>query len=354
MLGRYNPTTGIATERVAASIGAEADLFLSEIYLSAETVRLNTAGNLIETDDGALPYRPNVLEAFYVVLQGDTITFANSGKIEAQGSGVQMRGDVLSGVNLGTIDSQRNTLLLSGEDITFVNRGTIRSSHDSEATVVIGGRGTASFVNFGVIEGDVGTFRTEARVVNSGSIDGNLVFDNGFRDIPSLYFGQNGKVSGVVDLQGGHDRAMGGAVRDTFLGGEGDDLLFGAGGDDSLNGGDGNDTLRGGMGDDDFIAGDGDDFLSGGQGNDNIIPGLGDDTIRVQLINDDDIIFGFRFGNNVLDFTDYSVTAQQVLDATGPAPNGLARIDLSELGGSGSLLITDFQPEDLTVDHILV
>ena len=72
-------------------------------------------------------------------------------------------------------------------------------------------------------------------------------------------------------LNGGNDRAWGGA---------GDDVIGGSTGNDLLSGEAGNDRVIGAVGDDNVTGNDGDDDLNGGPGNDLLYGNLGNDILR--------------------------------------------------------------------------
>ncbi|WP_336511949.1 calcium-binding protein, partial [Sphingomonas arenae] len=208
-------------------------------------------------------------------------TFLNTGQIEADGGNGAAGVEALYG---GTID----------------NRGTItaRATPTSEYLAVgiqLFERGSIN--NSGVIRGEVGIwgqirYGTGFEVVNSGLIDGGIVFDLydaadnfarssvtnsgiiagsiiaheasvGIETIVNsgtiegdvllaggddVYNGSAGRVLGIVSGEAGNDRLTGGAFAETIQGGSGDDVIAGNGGDDMVDGGDGNDQIDGGGG----------------------------------------------------------------------------------------------------------
>ncbi|WP_270935992.1 calcium-binding protein [Falsiroseomonas oryzae] len=116
----------------------------------------------------------------------------------------------------------------------------------------------------------------------------------------------------LLDGGEGSDRLFGAAGSDSLAGGGGTDLLDGGADDDALDGGAGDDTLRGGAGADTLRGGAGFDSLEGGEGDDVLLPGVA------------------------------------ARDAVGGA--GTDRFVLADYIGAGqssSLLIGDFQPDDL-------
>jgi Ca2+-binding RTX toxin-like protein len=75
--------------------------------------------------------------------------------------------------------------------------------------------------------------------VNRGIVEGDVAFYTG----DDLYDGRNGSIGGTVFGNAGNETLLGGSGNERFEGGYGDDLLSGGGGDDILKGGDGRDTV---------------------------------------------------------------------------------------------------------------
>jgi len=102
-------------------------------------------------------------------------------------------------------------------------------------------------------------------------------------------------------------------------------VMFGGQGDDTLGGGNGFDTLHGGRGD---------DQLSGGAAS---------DTFVLKRRSDDDVITDFQNGMDVVDLTAFGLRPAQFAAVVAPALNdaggGATFLDLTQLGGNGSVLI---------------
>lgn len=155
---------------------------------------------------------------------------------------------------------------------------------------------------------------------------------------------------------GGNDRVSGAGLSDTIYGHSGDDSIMGNGGSDVIGGGTGRDWLYGALGNDSISGGADGDRLYGGAGNDAMNGNAGNDMLHGGA--GDDRLFGAS-GADVFQF-DYSIGRDQIMDFTQGqdrinlhafAPSltavtaalhletGGIRLDLSALGGHGSVLI---------------
>ena len=126
----------------------------------------------------------------------------------------------------------------------------------------------------------------------------------------------------------GDDKLKGANDHDLLYGGAGDDRLEGQNDDDMLAGGSGDDTLLGGKGDDALYGGKGDDVLKGGKGDDVLLGGWGADklygnagadvfayTALIESTREhSDTIYGFKSGEDVLDFTDLQLLGITSMD----------------------------------------
>lgn len=118
-----------------------------------------------------------------------------------------------------------------------------------------------------------------------GDASGNSITVNGGSDRAAGGAGNDTIIGGTVDNSNtffgdsGNDTIKGGHGRDLLFGGLGDDILWGESDDDNLSGNFGNDTLLGSDGNDILSGGEGNDILDGGNGNDTIRGGNGDDII---------------------------------------------------------------------------
>ena len=190
-----------------------------------------------------------------------------------------------------------NTALgVGGDDVSATI--TIKNSGLIEATnfaIVRFGTCTVELVNTGEIRGGGLSYFTLAfarnHITNAGVMRGAIQFGQG----DDLYDGRNGQIIGVIDGNLGADTLLGGALGETFGGGDGTDFLDGGGGNDALDGGIGADLIVGGAGNDALIGGTdndkldgglGNDVLNGGNGNDTLFGGAGKDTLIGGLNND--------------------------------------------------------------------
>ncbi|MEQ8824634.1 MAG: M10 family metallopeptidase C-terminal domain-containing protein [Filomicrobium sp.] len=174
----------------------------------------------------------------------------------------------------------------------------------------------------------------------------------------------------------GNDRLAGGTENDVLNGGSGNDLLygeagndrlFGLAGDDILHGGSGRDLLRGGDGRDRLIGSTGDDLLDGGAGNDFLAGGAGRDRYWGGEGNDtyafangsdtasfsdnwgDDVVRGFRLGEDRLDLRDVTGLnriGQLTIEADG-------RDTLISFGGN-SIRLLKVDAQQIDADDILL
>lgn len=299
--------------------------------------RVINSGTIIATDVNPLT---SVRYNHGVFSEGNNTTIIN----EAGGL-IQASYESGSGVSLGNGGAN------SGIGSVVVNHGTITSAQYWGVDFFnLGGDGSASLLNTGLIQGAEGSFRGDEGsddVVNSGHMIGNVelgqgddVFDGRGGDVTGqvlggagsdIYYIDDGSID-LVELAGqGNDQVFAGSTytlganierltllgsedihgfgnmsNNTIIGNGGDNRLSGFIGNDTLNGLDGDDLIRGGLGNDTMNGGTGDDTISGGGGND-VANGLaGNDLLRGRLGDDtlnggveDDLLFG-NGGSDIL------------------------------------------------------
>lgn len=236
---------------------------------------------------------------------GGLFDLINVGSIIVASDGVTVAhsdGDALITVsNSGTIHAGSDGISVdSGSQIArIVNSGSITAATGvAVSTGWMGGTGTTTLVNTGMITGFTGSFEAGSGAAinvinNAGLMAGQILLGLG----DDLYEGGSGQVTGTVFGENGADTLAGGEFTDVLDGGSGDDHLVGRGGDDVMTSGSGADVLLGGSGNDqmtggteadtlignsgdDTMAGDGgDDLLIGQDGTDSIDGGDGSDTL---------------------------------------------------------------------------
>jgi len=147
----------------------------------------------------------------------------------------------------------------------------------------------------------------------------------------------------VVRGSFGDDRLLGKSGDDEIYGDEDADQLFGGKGDDLMFGGASIDQVFGGLGDDTVGGGGGADALHGGRGDDQLTGGAAADTFVLRRRSDDDRITDFQNGMDVVDLTAFGLRPAQfgavLAPALSDAGGGATFLDLTQLGGNGSVLI---------------
>ncbi|QHQ36147.1 calcium-binding protein [Algicella marina] len=277
--------------------------------------------------------------------------------ISSSGDAINVMGANASIFNFQTITSLvANAVQVSGTNALIHNTGNIIGSTEG---VLFDGSNGGTLINTGDIRATVGPRAVTGgdgseTVINGGTLTGNVLLGNG----DDRYDGREGTTTGTVFGGGGGDTLLGGTAADdlnggfgadVIRGGVGNDILTGATGNDFLHGQQGNDTLRGGGGADVMLGGQGadvlrgfggDDILDGGQGNDQLVAGEGSDVFQFQLLAGNDRIFGWQDGLDQIDLTAYGIASAAALNAAISAGGSSAIVDLSALGGNGSILIT--------------
>lgn len=184
-----------------------------------------------------------------VVSSDDTAT--NSGTIAALGGDGSV-GAVIEGqrlfTNWGTITadvvagvSGSATGLVyqaATEGSTFVNRGTIHGDTAIQGDNY-GTARTATFYNFGRLEGAVELADGASRFENWGTVVGTVRLGAA----TNFWFGTGGRLHGSLLGGGSADIMVGSATNDTIYGEAGDDYLRGGRGADRLSGGTGRDVF---------------------------------------------------------------------------------------------------------------
>ncbi|MEO0911983.1 MAG: calcium-binding protein [Pseudomonadota bacterium] len=298
-----------------------------------------------------------------VELQGAFSSIINNGTITGDDEGVEIDDGNNVVINTGLITTLLNAssevgVRALGGDNVIVNSGIIRSREGVDFAST--GTGEQTLINSGIIRAQGGPRAVDGGddrniVINSGEMFGNVVLDGG----DDFYNGRDGSVSGTVFGEAGADIILGGVGdedlnggfgNDIIKGGAGVDIVAGASGNDFLHGEQGNDTIRGGAGNDTMLGGlgadllngfSGDDIIDGGQGNDQLIGGIGADTFQFQFLAGNDRIFAWEDGIDVIDLTTYGIADFATLNAEITASGANAVIDLTALGGNGSITVNN-------------
>lgn len=224
----------------------------------------------------------------------------------------------------------------------------------------------------------------DGEAVDVGRLNGQLVGDPAPTGIAAFANGPDGafyavSLNGVLsrfdigEVAGDEgDMLYGGKGADRVFGGRGEDFLYGGSGKDSLFGGDGTDEIRGGSGadqifggvksdilcghkGDDVMAGDGGaDMLNGGRGNDVLTGDGGADIFKFFKNADDDRITDFKVGTDMLDLKAYKVADFATFLAAVSNTSEGALVDLTALGGDGSILIEDLRKADLDAGDLIL
>ncbi len=259
--------------------------------------------------------------------------------------------------NHGTIRTDSIAIAMGAGIDSIINTGLIVGE------VIMGG-GTNYLLNLGDIVGDVSATSGTDEFINHGAIVGDVSLGSE----ADIYRGR-GEVYGAVSGGTGDDVMLGGAFDDVFLGeddedtlrgrdgddyldgGNQNDVIYGQRGDDTIIGGNGSDDLRGGAGDDDISGSKGVDTINGGRGNDTMEGGSGVDTFVITRSADHDIIKNFVDGEDLIDISAFGIRSSDfgttILAAASNAGGGDTLIDLSQVGGNGTLLIEGLAFTDL-------
>ncbi|WP_246745795.1 calcium-binding protein [Ciceribacter sp. L1K22] len=251
-------------------------------------VYVTGSGNSIDVAGSIVAY--SVCIAFQPGQTGNTVTIGEHGYLYSAGSAIQLRSDNSVVENDGVIRALNYGFMMEGEGVSLTNRGIISSNAVGITTAIgsmtvdnsgelygtrwamaIGGTGTKTIGNSGVIEGgysgtNAATFwvtgaieRVELTntgriyspdkaylsdgvaavdiITNSGTIEGTIRLGA----LADTYDGRLGTVTGTVYGEDGNDTLKGGSGAETLDGGAGDDILNGGGGADILIGGTGDD-----------------------------------------------------------------------------------------------------------------
>jgi len=377
------------------------------------------------------------------LIENDASHF-NSGTIEAWG------GDTAIGISLDNGGNFDNSgiiavdgfngavgMFLDNFTSSIINSGTLVSNTFQNDSIGVfafadngaGGSNTYQITieNTGLIQADsavvifqdadpnmIGPNEEFTQIFNTGTIIGNIFLDSGYDLIENSnvidgsifmgagvdeYLGQNGTVSGLIDLGSGDDTAIGGAGSETFIGGLGNDIMDGGDGIDyavfnvsafsdltivenadgsftvtANTGSDGTDTLRNiefiRIGNEDFELSPSDpdvingtdsaDTLTGTSGNDTLIGGLGNDTLSggsgadkfvFALGDGQDVITDFDASEDIIELALSPYMSMAQLRAMLSQHDGYVMMDM---GGGDAVRFDGMTVSDFTVDNFIL
>ena len=233
---------------------------------------------------------------------------------------------------LGSVDVMRGG---AGDDRYSIQFG------DSVLEAVDGGvdlvNATFSLTLFDNVE-TLGLGGSENLTGTGNALDNSLSGNQGNNLLSGL--AGNDRISGNE----GNDTLYGGSGNDQLIGEDGDDYLWGGDGDNSLLGESGADILFGGTGSDQMSGGEGNDFLDGGGGNDIATAEDGND-ILVYHSSDIFTIHG-GLGTDTLRLS----SGVSTIDLNGLAGTMIFGIEIIDLAGTNSLVLTSAQLGDLSTE----
>ncbi|MDF2233906.1 calcium-binding protein [Albimonas sp. CAU 1670] len=356
----------------------------AEIYDSAVSA-LNT-GAIVSADGGA--------DGFAIANgSGQTVDLVNLGEISGGRRGVLVGGygdvsidnagdvaalyqagvrlssnEALSLVNSGRIAGGAGVSLVQNA-ATILNTGEIVANTDVSSPIfgVITGWaiegsgmvGALKLINQGLIAGPLFALETDDAndsVRNAGEMLGDVALNGG----ADQFRNAGGTVVGDVNLGDGNDayvaRAQG-WVDGRVQGGNDNDTLKGGAFDDVFQGGGGFDLLKGRAGDDDLVGGAGADTLVGGGGDDELTGGGQADVFKFGKHSGDDAVTDWTDGEDKLDFRKLAMSGgTKLADVVAASENrigGEVIIDLSELGGDGSINVVGWNTALMSVDDFI-
>jgi hypothetical protein len=248
----------------------------------------------------------------------DGLRIVNRGEIDAAGAGIisssdtniwnfgeisgeygviiDGEGKVINGRN-GVIHADTTGVVMTSLDSTLINRGEISAGNNAVYMTSVG----------------------DNKVINTGSILGDIVFGNGDDLLDSRKGTIEGDVTGgdgndvyrigknnidIIEEAGeGYDsvyskvtHSLDDYVESLHLVGKNDAGAFGNAWDNAIFGNKGDNTLSGGGGD---------DYLGGGRGDDNLDGGDGDDAFMFNRNDDHDVVNDFAKGEDLIWMTGF-------------------------------------------------
>ncbi|MCP5072221.1 MAG: calcium-binding protein [Rhodobacteraceae bacterium] len=388
-VGSTNGTTTVIGTGLYQSVRV-----LGAVVGGGAAIDLSGTGSTVWIETGGLVANNN---SYYtgnaaIRISGEDSTVHNYGRVSG-GNAVNISGSGGSLYNFGDIDGTESygsynwqTAVQLGSTVNGDTKNILIENHGTITGVLYSIQGDTNYWdntyetkdvvrNFGTLVGTVSLNEREDTVINAGLISGDVTLGDG----DDKYIGKlDGYVSGSIDGGLGADTLSGSSVSDEIHGGDGDDVLKGKGGNDTLFGGSNRDDIKGGAGDDNvdggaandtvygnagddvvtggggldlLYGGAGNDDLSGGNGNDTIHAGAGDDTLNGGSGADEfvltqgagnNVITDFTNGSDGIDLSAFALSGYSAVSAAATEGAAGVLIDLTALGGAGSVLIEGF------------
>jgi Ca2+-binding RTX toxin-like protein len=230
-----------------------------------------------------------------VYSQFDDFKVSNSGKIIGGDYGLRAEGDdaILKNLEGGLIKAETAVAFFDGENGKFTNAGKVVGD-------IVGGNGSTSVINNGLINGDVtlgdgaDRFDTRKGTVN-GTIDGGDGGDTYLVSSQAVDIAEQSDGTGIDKVRSTIDYTLGENLEYLKLLGKQDIDGTGNAKGNSVEGNVGDNKLKG-LG--------GEDFLAGGRGNDILIGGAGEDIFEFDFKTGHDVINDFTDGKDLI-MSDY-------------------------------------------------
>jgi Ca2+-binding RTX toxin-like protein len=288
----------------------------------------------------------------------DTEIF-NTGRIIGADAGIALAGTDISVENSGLIKaSGGNAIILDGDELALSNRGTISTASDSSAIQFSNELGDVSrIVNWGTISSPSSAFfggNGDDYIVNHGKISGDVELQGGHNTFVNV---SGGKIDGVVTGGVLSDQFFiyGQKVKVTDIGSSDADTVFtnvsfklganleeivlvGRKGVDATGNNDGNE-LTGNAGNNVLNGKGGSDALDGGEGDDRLIGGGGGDSFAFRDGCGRDVIAGYEADIDTIELLD--VTAIPEFDALKEATRQAGKDVVIDLGNGDRITILD-------------
>lgn len=394
--------SGRTVTTVAGTISTNNAAFVSTDPTGASEIRLLAGSRMTQTAGGVSPATTSVIR-----LQNGTASLVNDGEIFAAaitstpnsaivlGSSTnalrntgfigfvgQTSGPVAIGVETSGVTTIENVGRIYGS-ARALSGGLYTPAIDAQAG------SSLDLTSSGILGGDLISSPGPDRIVNTGTILGNVVLGAGndmldtsggslqlARGSPFIAGGAGADdITGTADpdaIHGrdasdgpggdpddgpdqiaggpGHDRITGGYGADVLYGNDGNDVLYGNQNDDRLFGGLGDDVIYGGKNNDVLYGDDGSDTLNGNLADDSLFGGAGSDLFVFSPSFGNDLIGDFNPANDVLRLISGTISDYASLVASLSQVGADAVIRLS---GTDSITMVGTDVSTLTINNFI-